>query len=845
MKSSQTKKLKTKILKIGIKQTKAQLPQYKAQNKLVQGKRKSFLKCLNMNSLGKKNKSAQNSVLPENSLNRKQILLQCNLKRKKKKCTNIKGIQHSVDLSFQNDDSLGVQLTRDRNDQQSCNISEQKTIGSPVIVETLSNNLSLLSIPDVLKQKEQKKMKGNDFDNNPLHMQSMRNEACVIIGESLNPNDSLSDGAKDTKIVSPSKSNRKPRKDKKQLQNSSSNTTPSNSAKAKRSSDICYTGSSIHNNRKCDTLETVTSSNNDTVLIDQHLVRFYCLKNKVVAVMSKNTRFCFTGKLIVQVVYGAIEAYGYVITTQNSPIEIYSPRGYSNVLIETSEKFSQNLESNIWVSLSTEGIDQNQENQLIADIKEIQPGMAVVLLSNLENKLTRFLHVFYPFKLFPKIRNVPYHSWTNPKRAERILQSNLYIDNYACKEINIDQRITQEVTDKMLKRCRENEWSCTLIAGGKDVGKSTTMRCLINTLLPVSKMVVLVDVDPGQAECTPAECISYSLIRQPLLGPNFTHLKTPAFQLYIGDVNVSKCITRYIEGIKMLINKLSSCPVLSRLPIVVNTMGFSQGIGWDIILFTIKLIRPSFVVQIMSEKPKNNYIEYLSKEVINRQQLSWSSWYTNVIDWSRPCDHELFVIHSNAERKGTPGHDNWNMEPYQKRELVMISYLSEIDQQDSWNSARRYDPLSFSINEAVPYVTSFASLYISIPRTSVPPSHALNVVNGNIVALCGIDMNNNEWQKGGSMAGPRILNRSPLCQCYGFGIIRGVDMERQEIFINTPLPVSTMRYVNCLMGCIQVPITLLQSNQHKNVPYIGGNDVLPMSREHRRGYFRMRYQNNA
>lgn len=844
MKSSQAKKLKTKILKIGIKQTKAQLPQYKAQNKLVQGKRKSFLKCLNMNSLDKKDESAQNSLLSEDSLNRKQILLQCNLKHKKKKCTNIKGTQHSVDLSFQNDDSLGAQLTRDRNDKQYSDISEQKTIGSPVIVEALSKNLSSLTIPDVLKQKEQKKMEGNDFDNNPLCMQSMRNEACVIIGESLNPNDNLYDGAKDTKIVSPSKGNRKPHKDKKQLQNSSSNTSPSNSAKAKRSSDVCYTESSIRNSRKSNTFETVTSSNNDTVLIDQHSVRFYCLKNKVVAVMSKNARFCFTGKLIVQVVYGAIEVYGYVITAQKSPIEIYSPRGYSNVLIETSEKFSQNLETNIWVSLSTEGIDQNQENKLIADIKEIQPGMAVVLLSNLENKLTRFLHVFYPFKLFPTIKNVSYHSWTDPKRAERMLQSNLYIDNYACKEIIVDQRIVQEVTDKMSKRCRENKWSCTLIAGGKGVGKSTTMRHLINTLLPVSKMVILVDVDPGQAECTPAGCISYSLIGQPLLGPNFTHLKAPAFQLYIGDVDVSRCITRYIEGIKMLINKLSSCPVLSRLPIVVNTMGFSQGIGWDIILFTIKLIRPSFVVQIMSEKPKNNYIEHLSKEVINRQQLSWSSWSANVIDWSQPCDHELFVIHSNAERKGAPGYDNWNMEPYQKRELVMISYLSEIVK-DSWNSASRYDPLSLSINEAVPYVTSFASLYISIPRASVPPSHALNVVNGNIVALCGIDMNNNEWQEGESTAGPRILNRSPLCACYGFGIIRGVDMERREIFINTPLPVSIMRYVNCLMGCIPVPLTLLQSNQHKNVPYVGGNDVLPMSREHRRGYFRMRYQNNA
>lgn len=526
-----------------------------------------------------------------------------------------------MDLSFQNDDSLGAQLTKDRNDKQYCDISEQKSIGSPVIVEALSKTLSSLSIPDVLKQKEQKKMEGNDFDNNPLLMQSMRNEACVVIGESLNPNDNLYDGAKDTKIVSPFKSNRKPRKENKQLQNSSPNTTPSNSAKAKRSTDICYTGNSIGNSRKSNTFETITSSNNDTVLSDQQSVRFYCLKNKVVTVMSKNTRFCFTGKLIVQVVYGAIEVYGCVITTQNSPMEIYSPRGYSNILIKTSEKFSQNLETNIWASLSTEGIDQNQESKLIADIKEIQPGMTVVFLSNLENKLTMFLDVFYPFKLFPKIKNMSYHSWTDPKRAERILQSNIYIDNYACKEIIVDQHIAQEITDKMLKRCHKNEWSCTLIAGGKGVGKSTKMRYLINTLLPVSKMVVLVDVDPGQAECTPPGCISYSLIAQPLVGPNFTHLKAPAFQLYIGDVDVSRCITRYIESIKMLINKLSSCPVLSRLPIVVNTMGFSHGIGWDIILFTIKLIRPSFVVQIMSEKPKNNYIEYLSKEVINRQVI--------------------------------------------------------------------------------------------------------------------------------------------------------------------------------------------------------------------------------
>ncbi|CAL7937251.1 unnamed protein product [Xylocopa violacea] len=559
--------------------------------------------------------------------------------------------------------------------------------------------------------------------------------------------------------------------------------------------------------------------------------------------MPEKVQFCFTGKLVVNVMYGAIEIYGYVITAESGPIEVYSPRGYSNVSIATSEKFPRQTESEIWTSLSTEGIDQMQRDKLVAEIGEIQAGTAVVFLWNLENKLTQFLQEFYPFRLFPRIKSIPYCCWTDQRRAEIILQSNLYTSNYACKELIIDSRIATELAEKMLNRWRENVWSCSLIAGGKSVGKSTTVRYFINRLLSVSKMVVLLDVDPGQTECTPCGCISYSLIEEPLMGPNFTHLKIPVFPLYIGHVDVSRCITRYIEGVKVLVDKLTKCPILSRLPIIVNTMGFTQGIGWDIILFTIKLIRPSFVVQIMSGKPKNNYIGYLSKQVVNRQEVPWTAWSTNIIDWSEPCDHELVVVRSHAERKGGPGYENWNMQPYQQRELVMVSYLSQIAQISTSSASTRYNTLPLSIDEAVPYVTTFESLCISISRPSVPPSHVLNVVNGNIVALCGIDLDNNESSNSASTtSGPRVLNRLPLCACYGFGIVRGVDMERKEIFINTPLPAAMMRYVNCLAGCIPVPVTLLGLNRHKNIPYIGGNNVLPMSREHRRGYFRMRYQ---
>ena len=531
-----------------------------------------------------------------------------------------------MDLSFQNEGSVETLLTTDTTKKHH-DISKQKTIGSPVIVEALSEDLSSLSIPKVFEQKERTRTGNNVFDNSQLHISSMGSEASVIVAESLNSSSSYDQG-NDTNVVSPSKNNRKLPKDKKQLQSNDDDTLTSPGkdlalvGRAKKS-DVCEgnSGSDV-NNIQDSTFKMEVSSRNETFLINEQPIRFYCLQNKVAVVMSKDARFCFTGKLIAQVIYGAIEVYGYVITTQSNPIEIYSPRGYSNISIKASEKFSQNVESDIWLFLSKEDIDQNQENRLVDEVKQIKPGMTIVLLSNLENKLTRFLHVFYPFKLFPEIKTVPYHSWIDTTRAERILQSNLYIDNHACKEIIVDPRVAQEVADKILTRWHANEWSCTLIAGGKSVGKSTTMRYLINGLLPASKKVVLLDVDPGQTECTPPGCISYSLIEQPLMGPNFTHLKTPAFQVYIGDVNVSRCITRYIESIKMLVDKLSSCPVLSRLPIVINTMGFSQGIGWDIILFTIKLIRPSFVVQIMSEKPKNNYIEYLSKQVVNRQVIA-------------------------------------------------------------------------------------------------------------------------------------------------------------------------------------------------------------------------------
>ena len=70
-----------------------------------------------------------------------------------------------------------------------------------------------------------------------------------------------------------------------------------------------------------------------------------------------------------------------------------------------------------------------------------------------------------------------------------------------------------------------------LVTGKRSTGTSTFLRCVINSLLtarsdagePVKREVLLVDLDPGISEVTPPGLIAIARIKEPLLGPAFTH----------------------------------------------------------------------------------------------------------------------------------------------------------------------------------------------------------------------------------------------------------------------------------------------------------------------------------
>lgn len=153
---------------------------------------------------------------------------------------------------------------------------------------------------------------------------------------------------------------------------------------------------------------------------------------------------------------------------------------------------------------------------------------------------------------------------------------------------------------------------------------------------------------------------------------------------------------------------------------------------------------------------------------VDFQNDTWAAWEDSSENVEATAvNYKLHIVNSQAEIKSALG-EMWNIEPHQKREIAMLAYLSEV------NKHRKYttlcsDNIQMNINGIVPYQVPFSAVKLSLGHTTTP--HALSVMNGNIIALCGIDSDNEQEQsiEESEPSYPEILIRLPLTTCYGFG----------------------------------------------------------------------------
>jgi len=154
-----------------------------------------------------------------------------------------------------------------------------------------------------------------------------------------------------------------------------------------------------------------------------------------------------------------------------------------------------------------------------------------------------------------------------------------------------------------------------LLLGGKNSGKSTFLRILLNhmvrkaDLINVQQVAVL-DIDPGQTEFSDPGCISVTIHRKPAFGSinslkelsQKSEMPVPDIQEFVGFTSPQVQPQSFFRKLKRLIDKLpADCPVL------VNTPGWIKGFGVQIFEELTRMMHITHLVLFTnSERPEND-----------------------------------------------------------------------------------------------------------------------------------------------------------------------------------------------------------------------------------------------
>ncbi|GAA5882812.1 hypothetical protein JCM3774_002922 [Rhodotorula dairenensis] len=165
-----------------------------------------------------------------------------------------------------------------------------------------------------------------------------------------------------------------------------------------------------------------------------------------------------------------------------------------------------------------------------------------------------------------------------------------------------------------------------LVEGPKRAGKSTFAKLLLHELLDRYEAVAYLDTDLGQAEFTAPGFVSLTVLRRPVLGPSFTHLRDPLASHFLGSTSPAADPAEYLAACEALLStyrlevefsggddgeavarpgrrpkgrlagdRSGPAKGRDRVPLVVNTSGWNKGLGADILVRLKELARPTHV----------------------------------------------------------------------------------------------------------------------------------------------------------------------------------------------------------------------------------------------------------
>jgi mRNA cleavage and polyadenylation factor CLP1 P-loop len=406
-----------------------------------------------------------------------------------------------------------------------------------------------------------------------------------------------------------------------------------------------------------------------------------------------------------------------------------------------------------------------------------------------------------------------------------------------------------------------------IVTGRVNVGKSTAVRYLVNTLLNTYRKVRLLDTDLGQSEMYVPGVVSLHEIGAGcavpnLLGPPFTHVDTePLTAVFVGATTPKHDVQCALSAIQEVARSWEALPdEASAVPLVINTHGWVSGAGLDVVCEAIRCLRPTLVLQLQQGPGGDTVAQNAWREIqacacegsaaqpplmlvlpsaTAAQQVRLPPGEKGLYSpeagpamrsLQLSCYFMWGAAHATLLRCGKPE----DAVSADKRRRVKATDSSETVYEA--RAARTTDVADWLISQpcaSIPFADVAVALLPPLAET-VPSSQALRVLNGSLVGLCCEQHHEGGTAPGPSQSSPKSDQRlrvlhDPDCvwRCLGLGVVRAVDPQTHSLYVTLPsalqrreLGVLSRECSALVRGQLELPAAFWESSEAMAPPHV-------------------------
>ena len=341
-----------------------------------------------------------------------------------------------------------------------------------------------------------------------------------------------------------------------------------------------------------------------------------------------------------------------------------------------------------------------------------------------------------------------------------------------------------------------NEWLETqslgnapavVVVGRQSVGKSTACRRLVNRLLQRHERVRWLDADVGQAEFTAPGVVSLHDIDAPLLGEALTHACHLPYTAarFFGSRDATPdpdALQAQLCDLVRVHNDAAQTSERDCAPLVVNTAGWTVGIGLDVLHTIVDAIHTPTVVLEVRRKQETSY----SSNVDRHEPTTLAQRLCRLGEYRSHAPRHAFTLDVGREQHVRAP---LAINAQRRRRAMLLRHLGNSHDLTQWRRVT---------------VRRVAFANVRVYAGGVAPSLTLRALNGAVVALCHDPLT---YEAATQPYDVRLLAECPrLAQCLSLALVRGIDAQQQLFYIATPLDDNALTRVNTLvLGSIALP----------------------------------------